>query len=52
MSPQLSKLLVVFIHRDAVTVCITGSVPGGRTATLALPKLRSKNSTFETSLYL
>ena len=31
---------------------ITGSIPGGLTATLALHKWRSKNATFKTPLYL
>ena len=31
---------------------VTGSIPGGLTATLALHKWRSKNATFKTPLYL
>ena len=38
-------------HRQRQT-CITGSIPGGLTETLALHKWRSKNATFETPLYL
>ena len=31
---------------------VTGSIPGGLTATLALHKWRSKNAPFKTPLYL
>ena len=36
----------------SLLIAITGSIPGGLTATLALHKWRSKNATFKTPLYI